>query len=196
MKKKFRFIAFVVSILIVIAGLTACAGKSGTETKGGEQTETTKEKEVTIKFWAYPRWNGITGSEKDGKLGDWEQDAAKRFMEKYPNVKIETEFLNPQGGPEKVAIAIQTNSMPDVLEDSEIRFFEYAHKGLLVPIGDYLDKSDIEDYYENIWANTTIGDGKHYYLPWGVSPQFVMINKSLFSQAGIESLLPQNEDRT
>ncbi|MEK3724470.1 ABC transporter substrate-binding protein [Paenibacillus sp. FSL H8-0034] len=182
--------------LVTAFSLTACAASTGTTTGASSPTADKKEKAVTVKFWSYPKWNGITGKETNGTLGDWEADAAKRFMQAHPNVKIETEFLNAKGGPEKVAIAIQSNSMPDVLGDSDIRLFEYAQKGLMVPIGDHLDKDYIADYYENVWAQTTIGDGKYYYLPWSISPQILMVNRTLFKQAGIEDLLPKNEDRT
>lgn len=206
-------LSFALTLLIAFAGLAACSSGNGDGSSNGSQAsgsspagnsgpasaqpdQAASKDPVTIKFWSYPKWNGITGKEPDGALGDWEADAAKRFMALHPNVTIKTEFLNAKGGPEKVAIAIQSNSMPDVLGDSDIRLFEYALKGLTVPIGDYLDAAYVGDYYENVWKQTTIGDGKHYYLPWSISPQILMINRSLFKQAGADDLLPKNENRT
>ncbi|WP_165452646.1 ABC transporter substrate-binding protein [Paenibacillus thalictri] len=193
-------LSLLMTVLIAFAGLAGCSRSSGENASNAPKAATgspaASEPAVTIKFWSYPKWNGITGKEPNGTLGDWEADAAKRFMALHPNVKIETEFLNAKGGPEKVAIAIQSNSVPDVLGDSDIRLFEYAQKGLTVPIGDYLDADYIADYHENVWKQTTIGDGKHYYLPWSVSPQILMVNRTLFKQAGADDLLPKNKERT
>ncbi|TBL73332.1 ABC transporter substrate-binding protein [Paenibacillus thalictri] len=181
-------------MLAAVIGLSACTGTVNRSDHAGDGVA--QAEKVTLTFWSYPKWLGIAGTEPNGTLGDWEADAAKRFMDKHRNVKIETEFLNPKAGPEKVAIAIQTNSMPDVLGDSDIRLFEYAQKGLIVPIGDYLDKEYTDDYYENVWAQTELRDGKHYYLPWSISPQWLMVNRTLFEKAGAAGLLPVNEDRS
>lgn len=193
-KKAGWTICFLLAAMLVLVGIYGWKGTS--YHSGVASTEDTQADKVTLAFWSYPKWNGISGTEGNGTLGDWEADAARRFMDKHPNVTIETEFLNPKGGPEKVAIAIQTNSMPDVLGDSDIRLFEYARKGLIVPIGDYLDAEYTDDYYENVWEQTELGDGKHYYLPWSISPQWLMVNRTLFEKAGAVELLPMNQDRT
>lgn len=176
-----RLVAFVFAcVMLATLALTASAA----------------DEPVTLNFWTYARWNGVKGSEPNGKVGDWQRDAAKRFMEMHPNVKINVEVLNFTGGPEKVAIAIESKQAPDVLEDANQRLYEYAHRGLLVPLDAYLDSTYVADYEKAIWEQASIGDGKHYYLPWGISPQVLMVNRSLFEKAGAENLLPKNRERT
>ncbi len=205
-------VCVIVCALLVFSGCTSNNGPaadSGSSANTGQTGATTdhqaqndpkadkdNEKEVTLEFWAYPKWNGVNGTEKDGKLGDWELDAAKRFMALHPNVKIETKFLDPKGGPEKVQIAIQTDSIPNVLEDSSIRIFQYSLAGLMAPLDAYLDAEYTKDYFPGLWADAALSNGKHYYLPFVASPNVMMVNKSLFKQANAEHLLPQNPERT
>jgi multiple sugar transport system substrate-binding protein len=162
----------------------------------GSITGFAKDEKVVVNFWTYPRWAGINGAEPDGKVGDWQREAAKRFMQKHPNVTINIDMLNFSGGPEKVSVALASGTKPDIIEDYPGRIFEYARMGYILPLDRYLNKEYTGDYLENIWAQSTLGDGKHYYLPWGISPQVMMVNKTLFKKAGAENLLPANKERT
>lgn len=196
LKKSISIILVVFMVLTLV--LSGCGSKPE-EKKEAPKTdakEEKKEEKVTLDFYTYARWNGIKGNEADGKLGDWQKEAAKKFMAKYPNVTINVETLNFQGGPEKVNIAIESGNLPDVIEDVPARVFEYAYKGLIVPLDEYVDKDYLNDIEPSIWAQMTIGDSKHYMLPWGVSPQVMLINKSKFKEAGAENLLPKNQERT
>ena len=196
-----RLIVFVVIVVMLV--LTGCQqggnqadnNSTAAPDPAPQQDEQQQDTPVTIKYWAFPRWNGINGSESDGKLGDWQTDAAQRFMEQHPHVTVETEYLNFSGGPEKVAIALQTNNIPNVFEGSVANIFEYAQRGLMLPLDDYVDATFTDDYYENIWEQVQYA-GKHYYFPWGVTPQVMMVNRTLFEQAGVADAIPTDGDRT
>lgn len=151
---------------------------------------------VEILFWAYSKWAGVTGTEPDGQTGDWEKAMAEKFMELHPNVTVNVELLDFSSGPEKVSIALANGQAANVLHDSEARMFSYANDGFLVPIGDYLTEEEVAEYYDGALATTSIADGKAYYLPFGTAPMLMMVNKTLFEEAGCADLLPQNEERT
>ncbi|WP_127588354.1 ABC transporter substrate-binding protein [Paenibacillus koleovorans] len=187
-------------ILMLLASLAACGKNPSGNTGNVDPSQTGNpgkaEQPVKIKLWAYPKWAGVKGDEPNGKPGDWETAAVKRFMELHPHVTVETEYLNATGGPQKVAVAIQTNEIANVLMDSNIRMFEYARKGLMLPLDKYLEPEYIADYYEQIWENARLDGGDHYYLPWVLTPQMLMINRTLFKQAGVDHLIPTNAERT
>lgn len=196
MKNAKRFATAALASVMVFSFMAGC---SKNDTKKTSQARTTTQetlKPVTLEFWAFARWNGIKGTEPDGKTGDWEIDAAKRFMQKYPHVTIDTQIIDSKTGPQKLSVAVAGDSAPDVLGDANNRFYDYANMGYLLPLDEHVSKEDLADYETAAWEMTRIGDGKHYYFPWGVTPQFMLVNKTLFKQAGAENLLPQNKERT
>jgi multiple sugar transport system substrate-binding protein len=197
-KKRMKLGALLLTTTALLTALTGCGGQEaakGSDADAGKDAAAV-EKPVTIKLWSYPKWSGIKGDEPNGQIGDWETDAVKRFMAKHPHVKVETEYLNPKGGPEKVAIAIQTNEVADVIMDTNNRLFEYARQGLLEPMDDKLDAALVADLHESIWENAKLDGGKRFYLPWHLTPQVLLVNKTLFKKAGADHLLPKGEDRT
>lgn len=210
MKKK--CLAFLlVALMLALAACAPAADSQETSTTGAdaantpaaEQSVVTDDGEtslsdepVTLLFWAYSKWAGVTGQEADGQTGDWEKAMAEKFMELHPNVTIEVELLDFSSGPEKVSIALANGQAANVLHDSESRMFSYANDGFLVPIGDYLSDEEVAEYYDGALATTALADGKSYYLPFGTAPVLMMVNKTLFEEAGCADLLPQNEERT
>ncbi len=190
-------------LLVFVLAITGCggnqAGSDKESPKASEPTDAktveTAPKDVELSFWVYPRWSGITGKEQDGKLGDFERDAAKRFTEQHPNVTIKIETLDFSNGPQKVNVAIGANETPDILEDANNRLLYYGSLGYLESFDDYLDQDYIREIIPATWEGTTVGDGQHYFIPWGVAPELVLINKTLVDQAGLGDMLPTNEER-
>lgn len=196
MSGKIRVIMLLLLAMTVSHVLFGGGGKEIKSPNTGESAVKEDSKPVNLKFWVYPKWNGVTGKEPDGKGGDWEHHVADEFMKLHPNVKIEIEVLDFASGPEKVAIALASGKVANVLHDSEPRMFEYANKGFLVPFDDQLSSNEKEEYVEGALAMASLTDGKPYYLPFGTSPILMMVNRSLFEKAGTTHLLPKNNDRT
>ena len=196
-------LALAMTLALIVAG---CGGGGGATapsggTDGSRNTSQpaggqSGEEQVSLDFWVFPKWNGITGTEKDGQPGDWEKEIARQFMDKHPNVNIVTEVFDFQSGPQKVSVSLAAGTIPDVMHDGDLRLLDYANKGYILPLNDYLDEADIADYYEGTMEMTSTGDGNYYYLPVGTAPVLMMVNKTLFEQAGAAHLLPQNEERT
>lgn len=207
-----KMIALILAVLMLFA-LVGCGQSASNEkpaevsapveAEPAEKAEETPAEEsglsdepVELLFWAYSKWAGVTGEEPDGQTGDWEKAMAEKFMELHPNVTVNVELLDFSAGPEKVSIALANGQAANVLHDSESRMFEYANNGFLLPIGDYLSDEEIAEYYDGALATTSIADGKAYYLPFGTAPMLMMVNKTLFEEAGCADLLPQNAERT
>lgn len=209
--KKWAALLLIAALLLVSAcgngnsGNTGNTGSTGNAGGGNQEQpagtpgageETPKEEPVKLTFWVYPRWSGITGDEQGGQLGDYERDAAKRFTELYPHVTINVEMLDFNNGPQKVNVALASGEQPDVIEDSSTRLMGYANLGHLEALDGHLDQAYVDRIIPSVWQQTTIGDGNHYFIPWGVAPSGMLINKTLVDQAGLGHLLPSNEERT
>lgn len=165
------------------------------EPSGGDQTSGSSDQNVTLKYWAYSRWEGVTGKEENGEFGDWQRSVAKAYTDKNPNVKIEFEHLPWNGGPEKVEVAIASKTQPDVLEDGTLRGFGYAGQGVLLNFDDSLTAEELADIPESEWKQVEY-KGKHIAMPWANMPGHMLINKTLFEKAGALNLLPQNPEKS
>lgn len=162
----------------------------------GAQKEAAETNRVTLRFWAYSRWKGITGKEPTGENGDWHRNLVQEFVTKYPNVTIEHENLPFSGGPEKLSVAIASRTQPDILEDASSRIFGYVGMNLVLPVDDKVTAEELGDYIEGKWDYGQYTDGKHYMFPMTFTPVPLLINKTMFERAGAGALLPRNEDRT
>src|SRR5690554_1115022 len=164
--KKALFMFMVLSLLmsIIVSGCGTNAKEQLNEAvEGNVESVVPREAPVTLDFWVFPKWNGIDGTEKDGKPGDWEKLMAEKFTESHPHVKIITEVFDFKSGPQKVSVSLAAGTIPDVMHDGDLRLMDYANKGYILPLNDYLDPDDLTDYYEGILDTTSIGDGQYYY---------------------------------
>lgn len=73
---------------------------------------------------------------------------------------------------------------------------EWAERGLLEPIDDYISPEDWEDWYDYALAKGEI-NGKHYIFPWNNSNNgmgnAMLLNPAIFAERGVE--LPELPDR-
>ena len=152
--------------------------------------------DVELTFWAFSKWAGVTGKEADGQTGDWEKAMAEKFHEMYPNVTINVEVFDFSAGPEKAATAIAAGETPDVIHDAETRMMKYSNAGYLTSITEYMTDEDLATFADGAIGSVSLADGNAYWIPFGAAPMGLMVNKTLFEQAGCADLLPQNETRT
>ena len=193
--------------LTMLFSLAACASNEAaptdapvTENTAAVNNETeavaAHSEEVTLTFWAFSKWAGVTGQEADGQTGDWEKAMAEKFHEMHPNVTINVEVFDFSSGPEKAAAAIAAGETPDVIHDAETRMMKYSNAGYLVSVYDYMSEADLATYNDGAIDSVSLADGNAYWLPFGAAPMGLMVNKTLFEQAGCADLLPQGDDRT
>lgn len=200
--KRVRLLSAAFIALCAAALLAACAagtpGKAGSEQKGLDPGSgiSDKDKKISIAFWTYPRWKGVTGNEADGREGDWERYVIENFRKEHPGVEIDFKTLVYDGGPQKVNVAIASGEQPDILRDYPGRHQDYAQRGLLAELDGYITEAERAQYLQGVYEQCVGVDGKQYMIPWGITTKFLMVNRDIFRRAGAESLLPQNDDRT
>lgn len=191
-KKLLSIILMSVILASLFAGCGAAVNKNDQETSKAQTTaqnsaavETTAQPSpVEITWWDYPNFF-VPGKEN----GIYENEIAADFMKENPNIKVNVEMQAWDGGPEKVNMAIASNSMPDMLMDYPGRITGYAAKGVLAPLDEYISDAEKSDIPQAIW-NQCIYNGKIYQYPTGTLPIGIGVNKTLFESIGALNLIP------
>jgi multiple sugar transport system substrate-binding protein len=153
-------------VLILTVTMTAC-GKNASE--GGEQG---KKNKVILRF---ATWDS-------GELLKIQQDIAKKFEERHPNVRVQVEAYG-DGFDQKLVASFGAKNPPDVMYMWD---FPTYHQSLL-PLDHYI-KSDkdinIDDFYPGLFNYMKV-NGSLYGLPAGFTTHVIYYNKKLFDEAKV-----------
>jgi multiple sugar transport system substrate-binding protein len=141
-------------------------------------------KPVEITWWDYPNFTTL-----DGELGKYEKEMVRAFNQKYPNIKVNVEMLSFNGGPEKVNVAIASNSAPDIIFDYPGRITDYARQGLMADLSGMFTAADLKDVNPTILEACKL-DGKVVQYPFNVANFMMAVNRTMFEQAGLAKMLP------
>lgn len=147
--------------------------------------------EVEITWWAFPNFQAV-----DGEVGKYESQIIEAFNEKNPDVKVNLEMITFEGGPEKLNVAIATNTAPDVIYDAPGRIIDWGKKDLLVPLNDMMPQEVVDDISPALMKQSMVGDDVFMY-PFNTGPFMMAVNKTIFEEIGELDLLPLDRpDRT
>ncbi|WP_067140651.1 ABC transporter substrate-binding protein [Oceanivirga salmonicida] len=148
----------------------------------GKKEEAKVEGPVTIKYWAFPNFNG----DSEFKTSEeFDKALIKAFEEKNPNIKVEYQKIDFTDGPAKLQTALQSNSAPDVVLDAPGRIIDWAKNGFLVPF----DNVDAKQFSDSLVSASSL-DGKLYLRPLGSAPFLMAFNKKITDKLGVTDLLP------
>ncbi|MBM3263274.1 MAG: extracellular solute-binding protein, partial [candidate division Zixibacteria bacterium] len=185
---------------LLLSGLIAMGAACGF----GE--ENTTQDGITIRLWTQDHWLGITGHELDGvplddprrakyTRKDWFNKVAEEFLALYPDrkIRVDTEILDWVTGYQKIDIAVASGLPPDILISTSGIALKYARFGLLEPFDEHITPEDIADFGP-FYAFSEY-EGKHYFLPFIGGSQYLLANRRIFREAGVEHLLPTEGDR-
>ncbi|QMV43180.1 ABC transporter substrate-binding protein [Cohnella cholangitidis] len=199
-------LAMVICMVLVMALLAACGSNNADESKSSAppatasatnsaevSPEASKEnaKPVEITWWNFPSYQAL-----DGEVGKYEKQIIAAFNEKYPEIKVNLEMITFDGGPEKLNVAIATNSAPDVIYDAPGRIIDWGKKDLLAPLNDMITDEVKKDISDAFWKQSMVGDQVYMY-PINTAPFLMAVNKTIFEKIGALDLLPLDKpDRT
>lgn len=199
---KRSMVVLIIAVMMLLAACSLSSGNSrnheqanadasrnvvGSET--ASRSETSQQVEIT--FWNFPNFQPL-----DGQVGKYEEQIISAFNEKHPEIKVNLEMLSFDGGPEKLNLAIATNTAPDVLYDAPGRIIDYGKKGLLAPLNDMFTEGILEDISPALMKQSKVGEDIVMY-PFNTGPFMMAVNKTLFEEIGALDLLPlDREDRT
>ena len=175
-----RRVAPVVALVVATSmGLAACGGSDGAdqEPKGegpGKVEEPTEPTEVTFFSWlgANPEM----------------QKLAAEFHEKYPNITIKFENVPAEQAAQVLSTRIAGNNAPDVAYVNASDVADYASRGAVVDLVNYIGRSDVvkPDDYVDAFSQFVTYDDKMWGLPMGGETTGLFYRTDLFEEAGID----------
>jgi len=159
---------------------TTSVKEEATEAEAGVEGE-----KIHIVFWLGGQWD-------IPELFDYMTEIADKYMQENPNIEVEIVNLASETYFEQFLAAGEASTGPDIVFTwPGVWTVEYAWKGWLAPLEDYIPADEMAHY-----INTESGDaweGKHYRFPYWLSGRPILWNKTLFEQAGLD---PDNFPKT
>jgi multiple sugar transport system substrate-binding protein len=150
--------------------LTACSGSAPAETGGYDPSE---EVELHIAWWGNDERSAIMA------------EAIDLFEEEYPNITVVEE---PVGAPDdlfnRLATDFASGTAPDVFALGGAKPQEYGAAGALLDLSTVSEQLDTSKYEDFTLTNATVDDTL-YGLPTGGNAIGVLINATIFEQAGV-----------
>lgn len=109
------------------------------------------------------------------------------FVDNY-DCSIEVTLVGSLQIQERLTTAISSGDSPDLVDYADNAFPLLVSSNMYTPLDEYMDLSapqwaGLEEYIDKYAWN-----GKHYYYPWSynVSPYFLVYNRGLFVQLGLD----------
>lgn len=188
----------VLSIMLIGSSLVACGTKAAETPKNDEPSTNTPPaeqkdapKNVEITWWNFPSFQPL-----DGETGKYEKQIIEAFNKQHPEIKVNLEMLTYEAGPEKLNVAIASNTAPDVIYDAPGRILDWGKKDLLAPLDDMITDEIRNDISPALWKQSMVGDTTYMY-PINTAPFMMGVNKTIFEEIGAIDLLPLDRpDRT
>ncbi|MDN3309841.1 ABC transporter substrate-binding protein [Microbacterium oryzae] len=159
--------------LITIGGLTL-AGCSGSQQEAAETVDPNEEVTLTFAFW---------GNDVRADLYD---KAFAAFNEEYPNITIQSSFLDFPAFWEKRQTEAAGGGLPDVMQFDYSYLRQYAENGLLLDLEPFLGGLiDDEPLSDEILAIGEVADGT-FGIPTSTNAWGLFTNPALLEKAGVE----------
>lgn len=186
------------TIVIIMVAAISLAGCGGTTPKTPDAGKTNvkppendnnaegkkpdDDKQVTLRmtYWA----GSQTTTDKTNKV-------IELFQEKYPNIKIESEFTGWNGYYEKLNVQAAGNSLPDLVRHDYSYIAQFAGKDLLLDLSERIASGQInlKDVDEAYLSGGMI-DGKMYGVNIANNALSVIYDPEAFEKAGVPAPTP------
>ncbi|MBT9776115.1 extracellular solute-binding protein [Clostridium sp. MCC353] len=196
-----KLLALALASGMLVSGITGCGGKqeaapattaagaAGSEAAKETPKETaktaSKDREV-IEFWFH------AADEKNNEIYEAVFEEFNNSQDKYE--ARYTGFAN-KDFPDKFAMAIATNTMPDVVSLGFSNVMTYVAQDALIDVNDYFegweDKSKIAP--SMVETLKELGGGKLYGVPYNYNQEISWYNTKFFEENGIEVPKTQKE---
>ena len=186
----------------IIAGATvvsmaACSNGTTDGTSTSSDTETTIDDEienpVSVGDISIDAGEEVEPAELE-YLGGYDittagdvKPAYKYFSENY-GCTIKCTLVGSGQIQEKLTTAISSGESPDLVDYSDDTFPLLMSKNMYTPLEEYMNMSAPQWAGVEQYINQYKWGGKNYYYPWAynVSPNFLVYNRGIFEQIGIE----------
>ncbi len=162
-------------LLVLLVLLLSC---SMSVWAGGGQEEKEKEEEqptITFLTWNLPHYEDAIM----GWIEDFEEETGAKAV-----------WIDRKGS--ELATYYQTQlaagTAPDVVEIQSVLWYEYAAKGIFMPLTSYLEQEPEvkERFTPNFFDAASLYDGEYYMLPTYTPSSLLFYNKLVFDKHGID----------
>ncbi|MFK7697070.1 ABC transporter substrate-binding protein [Paenibacillus sp. HJGM_3] len=175
------------------ASSTPAGSSAPSATTSAKPGELNKDEKVELTLWSTP-----TGTLPGQQPGDWiKNDLIKEWNKVYPNAKINVEMVPFEGVNEKVTTAIASKTTPDILFDYPGRTLAYGQMNALAPLDDAIPADLLAQVKKNPDVMKMVAvNGNIVTMPFSSTLVALILDKSIWKEAGAENLLPKDEFRT
>lgn len=157
------------------AAVTTVATTEGTSGEGTVTEINTKDPITLTMSW----WGGDTRHEAT-------QKAVEAFMEKYPNITVNTTFSGWSGWEEIMGLAFSSGTAEDIVQINWNWIEAFGSDGTtFYDLYQLKDVLDLSQFPESALKSSEV-DGKLMGVPVSLSARTVFWNKEVFDKAGIE----------
>jgi multiple sugar transport system substrate-binding protein len=166
------------------AGATAVASFGCGQGQGQGAQESAPKVGTAPATVSFAHWGTESG------LGVMNREAARQFMQQYPNIKVELVF-KPDDYLTVLRTMVVGGSAPDVFDLSTPDFGPPAKDGWMRPVDDYVKRDQGKDFdWNDLWPKHRDSGkykGKILGVLGRVSPYVLYFNPGLFRNAGLKT---------
>ncbi len=169
-----------IKLICLFAALTVVTGMAMAGGQQAKPAQSSGAKQVTISWWALSGGGGA-----DDPRENFRRDVIAEFQKQYPAIKIDLVMLENEAFKQKVQVAVQAGTPPDIFHSwGGGVMVEYAKAGML---------KDITGFVQNELA-PVIGkgalevygyEGKFYGAPYDMGAVGIWYNTEILSKVGI-----------
>jgi len=195
MKKALLWLMILVMSISVIAAfsLSGCKKEAAPaeekeevkEVVPSEETEEEAAEPIVLKYWTY--------QQSEAKIAEINSVAIDEFEEMYPDVTIELNVIPYPEYRDKLLVAVQGGTPPDISTVDQIWNSEFALSDAIIPLDEYIDSSDLiseEMFFEGAW-DSCLYDGQVWGIPVDIDVWYYnFFNKDMFEAAGLDTENP------
>jgi raffinose/stachyose/melibiose transport system substrate-binding protein len=179
MLKKFWFLISLALIMsMLLASCATPAAPTAAPAEGGAApVQEEAAKEVTIRF--FHKW-------PEPEQLDYYNFVISEFNKTHPNIKVEMEAASDEAYKDKIRVLMASGEVPDIYFSWAGEFsWKFARAGQALDITDALMNSDWKDKVVLAAVEPYKVDGKVYGIPMRINAKFMVYNKDIFSQQGL-----------
>lgn len=135
---------------------------------------------VVLEFW--------DNQQVEGGLSQYQQAAVDEFEATHPNIQVNVTTVPYPEYRDRLLIAVQGGTPPDVSTVDQIWQSEYAVAGAIIPLDDLIADSESiqqENFFPGAWESAT-WEGQVWGIPFNVDVwQFTFYNNALLEAADV-----------
>ncbi len=178
--KRYHVFSKVAILLLLVVSLAACSSKGESpDPVASVDPGNSSEEQVVLKIMDW-----------SDSVKEIREEFNKRFMEKYPHIKIEYTQLTIDQFQNTILTAIKGGNAPDLFPiPSTVKLATAVNEGWFQPIDPYVEDDFKDHFVEGTFQNgITMFDNQIYSIPENPSipSSLIFYNKKLLQEAGVD----------